>query len=84
MVSEALRFAFIHISNLHVVTWRQALYASTRDEAGVLIEPPSAPASPVATRQNGQVTVNKADVPVNNGVVRSGLRMMVSRVLGYA
>jgi len=72
--------------SLRNVAWRQALYASSREEAnGVAVEESSLPASPVATRQNGQVTVNKANVPpVNNGVVRSGLRMMVSRALGFA
>lgn len=85
MVRAYQRLTFTHISDLCVVTWRQALYTSTREDAsGVLLEAPSVPASPVATRQNGQVTVNKANVPVNNGVVRTGLRMMVSRVLGFA
>lgn len=62
------------------------MYAATKEEVnGVIVEEPSLPASPVATRQNGQVTVNKAgSPPVNNNVVKSGLRMMVSRVLGYA
>lgn len=70
------------------VAWRQALYASSQAEDlkgdGVLVEEPSLPASPVVTRPAGPVTVDKGKaIPVNNGVVRGGLRMMVSRVLGY-
>lgn len=69
-----------------VVTWRQTLYNSAKEEtSGVLVEEPSLPASPVAPRQNGQVSASRTrPPPVNNGAVRSGLRMMVSRMLGYA
>lgn len=68
------------------VTWRQTLYNSAREEtSGVLVEAPSLPASPVTARQDGQVSANRTNPPpVNNGVVRGGLRMMVSRMLGYA
>src|ERR1700733_13087764 len=64
-----------------VVTWRQTLYNSTKEEAnGVLVEEPSLPVSPVAALPGGQVSAPWTTPPVNNGVVRSGLRMMVSRM----
>lgn len=70
--------------SLRNVTWRQILYNSTKEEANGVPEEPSLPGPPVAALSGGQVSAHRTTPPVNNGVVRSGLRMMVSRMLGYA
>lgn len=73
-----IRFSRTCVSLSLKVAWRQALYASAREEInGVLVEEPSIPVA-------NQVAAQQPRPPVNQGIVKTGLRMMVSRMMGYA
>ncbi|KAF8309565.1 hypothetical protein DL93DRAFT_2085457 [Clavulina sp. PMI_390] len=74
--------------SLRNVAWRQALYAASREEAkSPLIENSPVGEEPIIVNAPVKAVTasNRSTVPpVNNGVVRGGLRMMVSRMLGFA
>lgn len=69
--------------SLRNVAWRQALYASSKAESSdtVIVAAPVVPENGASS----PTTVSKSTPPpkVNPGAVQGGLKMMVSRILGY-